>query len=151
MLTIHGRFAACAMAFCMLAAAGPVAGEADVHVISATEALKRTRSGDLLLVDVRSPAEWRESGVPEGAARVTIHQPGGPQAFHEAMLEAVAGDRTRPIGLICARGGRSDKARRFLAAVGFATIFDVSEGMLGSAAGPGWLARGLPVRACYDC
>jgi hypothetical protein len=30
-------------------------------------------------------------------------------------------------------------------AAGFTRILDVPEGMVGSAAGPGWIARGLPV------
>ena len=36
-------------------------------------------------------------------------------------------------------------ARR-LSEAGFTQIIDVPEGMLGSAAGPGWLALDLPVR-----
>jgi len=27
----------------------------------------------------------------------------------------------------------------------------VKEGMVGSSAGPGWIARGLPVEACKTC
>ncbi len=122
---------------------------ADSHVITALDAFERTKSGELLLIDVRSRAEWRETGVPKGAIPVSIHQSG--RAFNDAMVEAVAGDKAQPIGLICARGGRSDKARQFLLGAGFTAVFDVSEGMLGNARGPGWIRGGLPLTSCDDC
>ena len=52
-----------------------------------------------------------------------------------------------PVALICARGARSFRVTLQLAAFGITDIVDVPEGMLGSAAGPGWLSRGLPTVA----
>jgi len=40
---------------------------------------------------------------------------------------------------------RSARVSNQLIAAGFTYIIDVPEGMLGSAAGPGWLERGLPL------
>ncbi len=47
--------------------------------------------------------------------------------------------------LICATGGRSGRVMRSLRQAGYSGFLDVSEGMLGSAAGPGWIAGGYPV------
>jgi len=119
--------------------------------VDANEAYHRAQAGDLLIVDVRSPREWQETGLPAGAAAVTIHNPDGAQGFLREMLAAVEGDRSRPVALICARGSRSDRARRFLEAEGFTNVQDVSEGMLGRGDQPGWLARGLPTQPCGTC
>lgn len=127
-----------------------VQADSDARVVTAPEALTRVESGELLLIDVRSPAEWRETGIPEPAIPVTIHQSGGPSAFFDAIIKAV-GDDDRPIALICASGRRSGVARRLLTEHGFTAVFDVSEGMLGNSKGPGWIARGLPTKSCDQC
>ena len=71
--------------------------------------------------------------------------------MHEAgfvrnLAEALGGNRSSPVALICAIGGRSAHMQRILATAGFTNVIDVSEGMFGSSAGPGWLKRGLPVK-----
>ena len=38
-------------------------------IISADDALRLAESGQIVLVDVRSPQEWRQTGVPSGARR----------------------------------------------------------------------------------
>lgn len=115
-------------------------------IMSAPAAAKAAAAGETTIVDVRSPGEWRQTGVARGAATVTIHNPDGIKAFVREMTKAVAGDKSRPIALICAAGVRSARAARILAANGFTNIQNVAEGMLGRPdAGPGWLKRGLPV------
>lgn len=106
-------------------------------------ALKMARSGATLLIDIRRPDEWAATGVPAGGHAIDMRR----ADFIEAVLALAGGDRTQPVALICARGVRSDRIGARLAAAGFAQIADVPEGMLGSSAGPGWLARGLPVTA----
>ncbi len=106
--------------------------------------------GDRLIIDVRTPAEWRRTGIPAGAATADWHQPGGPDAFIREVL-AKAGGRERPVAVICASGWRSAHARAALQAAGFTDVSDVPEGMMGGRHGPGWLARGLPRTPCPDC
>ncbi len=120
-------------------------------VISADAAHRQSQAGELLIVDVRSPREWRQTGLPKGAAAVTIHDPNGPEGFLAAMLAAAGGDKAKPIALICASGVRSNRAHRFLEAKGFTALVDVSEGMLGRRDKPGWLKRGLPTEPCKGC
>jgi rhodanese-related sulfurtransferase len=120
-------------------------------VISADEARRLTEGGSLTLIDVRSPTEWRQTGVPEGALAITIHDARGEAGFVEAVLAAVGGDRDRPIAVICASGVRSHRAQQWLADNGFRNVADVREGMLGRGDDPGWLDRGLPVEPCATC
>ncbi len=128
--------------------AAPLAAEE--ATIAAPRALAAARSGERLLIDVRSPAEWRRTGLPAGAEAVSIHHPDGLEAFLEEVA-ALAGDRDRPLALICAGGVRSARAAELLRARGFSDVADVGEGMLGSADGPGWLGRGLPTEPCGRC
>ena len=110
-------------------------------IISTTQAQTMTTQGEIVLLDIRSPQEWKETGLPAGAIPVTVHR----RDFIEAVLKILNGDRTKTIALICATGGRSAMARRFLVGQGFTSVIDVSEGMLGNNYGPGWIRRGQPV------
>lgn len=98
-------------------------------------------SGEVLLIDIRRPEEWAQTGVGEGAIPLDMRR----RDFENALTKAADGDTARPIALICARGVRSRRMTERLRAAGFTQIIDVPEGMLGSGAGPGWLKRGLPV------
>lgn len=115
-------------------------------IISAPAARTAAKAGDVIIVDVRSPREWRQTGIATGARTVTIHNRNGTKGFVAEMLKAVGGDKSTPVALICAAGVRSARALKILAAAGFTKIQNVSEGMLGRPdAGPGWLKRGLPI------
>ena len=129
------------------AGAGPVGDD----VLHADEAWHMAEAGDLLLVDVRSPQEWRQTGVPAGARPVTIHTADGLVGFLDSIRKELNGDFDRPIAVICARGNRSSLAQSALNEAGYSQVLNIREGMLGSADGPGWLSRGLPIDDCGAC
>lgn len=110
-------------------------------ILSAPEAHAKAVAGEIILVDIRRPDEWESTGSGEGATRIDLRV----DNFAARVQEAADGDLNAPVALICARGVRSARVSNQLIAAGFTNIIDVPEGMLGSAAGPGWLARGLPV------
>jgi len=116
--------------------------------ISAPDAQAALEAGKLTLIDIRTPPEWRETGLAKGAKRLDMLHPGGAQGFVADLLKQVNGDRNAPIGLICRTGNRTTQVTRYLEAQGFTQIYNVKEGMAGSAAGPGWIKRGLPVEPC---
>ncbi len=144
--TLAAGLAACTL---VLGAAGAALG--GHFVMTADEASVRAEAGELALIDVRSPQEWRQTGVPRGARRVTIHDPGGLKGFVDAMAAAVDGDLKKPIALICARGNRSTVAQKVLSEAGFTRVFNIREGFTGGPYGPGWVKRGLPVEPCPGC
>jgi rhodanese-related sulfurtransferase len=116
--------------------------------LSAPEAAAQAQSGKMFLIDIRTPPEWKETGVAKGARLLNMQHPQGAPGFTNALLEKVNGDRNAPIALICRTGNRTTQVQRYLQSVGFTQVYNVKEGMAGSAAGPGWLKRGLPVDAC---
>ena len=122
-------------------------------LIEAPAAAALVGAGELVVVDVRSAGEWARTGVPRGAAEVSLFpSPGTTNGnFIDQVLAAVGGDKSTPIATICATGGRSSIARDILRQNGFTAVYDISEGMFGSKSGPGWLRRGLPVEPCRSC
>jgi rhodanese-related sulfurtransferase len=127
-------------------AAGNCHAEPD---LSAPDAFAAASAGKLRLIDIRTPQEWRQTGVAPGAGRVDFHR--GPEVLLSSVLQMVGGDRNAPIGLICRTGNRTSHAQKILQAQGFTRVYNVREGMAGSAAGPGWLKRELPVESCAQC
>ncbi len=110
--------------------------------IGLPEAYKQSVAGDLLLVDIRSPGEWAKSGVGETAQKISMHMPD----FLKKLSAAADGDKGRKIALICAVGHRSDWLQARLQKYGYQNAYSVSEGMMGSKDGPGWINRGLPTK-----
>ena len=126
---------------------------APAAALSPNSAYEGARAGTIVLIDVRAPTEWRETGVPSDARPVALFDEGGRPnaAFVDEVLALVDGDRDAPIAVICARGVRSLVAARLLRASGFAEVHDVPAGLLGRAGVPGWIERDLPVEPCTDC
>ena len=126
---------------------------ADAGVLTPDEARAMAARGELTIVDIRLPAEWERTGVPEGALAISLQdqnlQPR--RDFVADVVAALANDPGRPIALICARGHRSAYARQLLLASGFTEVFDIREGVIGGEHGPGWLARALPTEPCTLC
>lgn len=126
--------------------------KAEEHaILAADRAHALSEAGERLIVDVRTPAEWRQTGLPDGAVAVSLHDPDGPAGFVRGVLAAVDGHRNAPIAVICRTGNRSEVAYDFLVAEGFTDVRDIAEGMAGGPNGPGWLPRGLPVEPCTQC
>jgi rhodanese-related sulfurtransferase len=126
------------------AAQGHTSAKSTPAVMSAREAHAKALAGELLLVDIRSTAEWRKTGVPASGHALTMHQ--DQAAFMRQLAEATAGSRQKPIALICASGSRSAYLQGRLKQAGFAHVIDVAEGMVGGRLGSGWIASGLPLR-----
>lgn len=119
--------------------------------LAAPEARELMEREQLTVIDIRTPREWRQTGVAKGVLRINMLHPDGPRGFLDEVLRSVDGDRNAPIGLICRTGNRTTQVQRFLQAQGFTQVYNIREGMAGSGAGPGWLRRGLPTEPCRQC
>jgi len=96
-----------------------------------------------LLVDVRTPQEWRETGVPVTAHTVSLEDPD----FLSTIERLTKGDKDRKIALICRSGNRSAKARDQLLAAGYTNVTSIAGGVTGT---EGWIDADLPVRPYND-
>ncbi|ATG43101.1 Rhodanese-related protein sulfurtransferase [Phaeobacter piscinae] len=113
----------------------------DLPRLTVEEAFAKAKADELILVDIRTPREWRASGVPVGSHQIDMRR----DDFLAALDQVTGGNRSAALALICARGVRSARVTLALDAAGYSNVIDVPEGMLGSAAGPGWLRSNLPV------
>lgn len=93
------------------------------------------------MIDVRSREEWSDTGVAARVWPISMHE----ARFPDRLFAAKALAEGRQVALICATGGRSGYILRSLRKGGYDGFIDVSEGMLGSGMGKGWIAAGLPV------
>jgi rhodanese-related sulfurtransferase len=110
--------------------------------MSVSTAAKQSEAGDIYLVDIRRPSEWKKTGVAKHAAKITMHQ----QGFLDRIAKHTNGNKAAPVALICATGIRSTRMIDLLEKNGYTNVYNVKEGMLGSKEGPGWLATGLPLQ-----
>ncbi len=120
-------------------------------VVSPDQAPQLARGGQVTIIDIRRPDEWRQSGLPAGAERATVRLSRGPNEFLHKIAKLTQGDKSKPIALICAAGVRFGYAAKLLASRGYTQVMDISEGMLGNGHGAGWLARDLPISIFKDC
>ncbi|MHB1083439.1 MAG: rhodanese-like domain-containing protein [Thiobacillus sp.] len=113
--------------------------------LTAPDAYAMAQSGNLTLIDVQRPDEWRDTGIAQGAIHIDMTSTQGAAGFVQQTIDKLNGNMHEPIGLISQAGNRSENAQQTLHSAGFTHVYNIKEGMLGSSAGPGWIARGLPV------
>lgn len=123
----------------------------DEPVLGAQEAFAKAQSGEVTLIDIRRPDEWKQTGLAKDALAINMQHPQGTSGFIRAVSDAVNQSPDAPIVLICRTGSRSSRMVQVLKDSGFSNVRHVSEGMLGSSSGQGWIARGLPVEPCQHC
>lgn len=112
--------------------------------MSVEEAHRAAGEGKIVLIDIRRPGEWRETGLPASAYAITMHQ--APASFLAGVERATAGDRSKPVAVICAVGHRSAYMSKWLRSRGYTNVIDVGAGVIGGARGKGWLGARLPLR-----
>ncbi|CAI9120287.1 rhodanese-like domain-containing protein [Brytella acorum] len=111
-----------------------------------------------VLIDVRTPQEWTEIGVPAleaiGKSLLRIAwDPSDAQGFLRKLNVGVP-DRTTPLYFICRSGARSQMTAELAAWYGYTTTINVADGFEGppDATGlrgriSGWQAAGLPIES----
>jgi rhodanese-related sulfurtransferase len=113
-------------------------------VMSATEAHAKAVAGEVVLVDVRTPDEWRETGLPASGHAITMHQEA--RGLLAGLDKAMGGDRSKPLAIICRTGNRTTMLQAELKKAGYSNVINVAEGMAGGPNGTGWVKSGLPTR-----
>ncbi len=98
------------------------------------------------VVDLRTPQEWRQTGIIDGAERITAFDLRGRfvESFPDRFI-AVAGPEDE-VALICWTGARSRAiAEAISTRIGYTKVYNVDGGM------EAWIDQGLPVEACTGC
>lgn len=93
-------------------------GASESGRLTPEEAVERVRSGEAVLIDVREPAEWNETGVVSTAYVLSLSDLRGDRVAWSAFLEENA---DRELILYCRSGNRSGQAAALLAEEGYRT------------------------------
>jgi rhodanese-related sulfurtransferase len=106
----------------------------DIHAL-----LPEIQAGKYTLIDIRSPEEWRQTGVMEEAVLMTY--PNNPALNSEWALDLQNHfDLETQLILSCRSGMRSAAAIQLLEAIGFSDLINVEGGILA------WLDAAYPVK-----
>lgn len=126
-----------------LALAAPAAAlaQAAPRAMSTREAYDAQQAGKAVIVDIRTPKEWAETGVPKGAVRLDLAS----SDFVEKLGALSKANPGKDLALICRTSSRSARAVGGLASQGWSNVVDVAGGVAGSPRGNGWIAEGLPI------
>ena len=95
----------------------------------------------IVLVDVRTPDEWRTTGLAQGAVPISMQD----RDFLVKLGELTDANPGKPVAFICASGRRSGIVQAELARRGYENMYSVFGGTTGSSNAPGWIGEGLPV------
>jgi len=122
--------------------AGPAeaAVSTEIGFMTPDAAHKAALNGKIILIDIRTPREWLQTQVGEGAVGLDMRD----KDFVANLVALRRANPDTPIAMICRTGNRSGYVTQTLAKQGFDGLVDVKEGMAGGPNGPGWLKRGLP-------
>ena len=126
----------------MIAPAQAQTASAPAFTTVTSEAFSANRGG-ALLVDVREPSEWAQTGMPKDSLGISVSRPD----FVAEVLKATGGDKSKPVAVFCRSGARSVKAASALVEAGFTNVTNVGDGWIGrEGVGAGWGASKLPTQ-----
>jgi rhodanese-related sulfurtransferase len=103
--------------------------------IAPEEAMRRLQSNETILVDVRTPQEWKQTGVAPGAKAIDAASP----SFGADLKTVIDANPGKTLTFICRSGQRSAAVAGRLETAGMSHLAHVEGGM------NAWLDDGLPV------
>ena len=134
-MSVKSMSAALALVLAVAAGVVPVGAGSrvtDVTVEQAHELIqKRSGNADFVILDVRTPAEFREGHV-AGAIILDLSAPD-----FEKRLSAL--DRGKTYLVYCRSGNRSARAVQAMERLGFRSVYHMNQGILG------WQQKKLPL------
>lgn len=118
----------------------------DISPIEAAAGIKN----NLLIIDVRSIPEWKETGVIPNAKLIQMYSSTRTlrKEYISEILNFIGDNKSIEVAIICHSGGRSSGTVKMLEERGYINISNVPEGMVGTDNVTGWINRGLPTIKC---
>ena len=134
-MSVSAMRSALALVLAVAAAAVPVGAGSRVTDVTVEQAheliLKQSGKSDFVILDVRTPAEFREGHI-EGAVLLDISAP-------EFETRVSALDRGKTYLVYCRTGNRSLRAVQTMERLGFRSIYHMNQGIVG------WQQKKLPL------
>ncbi|SHJ03413.1 Rhodanese-related sulfurtransferase [Shimia gijangensis] len=105
------------------------------------QALAGMEGSSLILIDIRRPEEWQETGVAKGAWPLDMTD----KQFGQRLMAVLERNPDHRVAIICRTGNRTSYLINVLAENNISGVLDVSAGMAGGPRGKGWIPSGLPI------
>ena len=107
-------------------------------------------NNNLLIIDVRSKSEWKETGVIANAKLIQMYNATRTlrKEYVSEILDFIGDNKSIEVAIICHSGGRSSGTVKMLEDKGYYNISNIAEGMVGTNSKEGWINRGLPTVKC---
>lgn len=119
---------------------------AEVTKMTSDVAREKALAGEIVVIDIRRPEEWAETGVPDVALLADMTQRDFLNKINAIRLQ----NPDVLLAFTCRTGNRSGYLTGELEKLGMSGLIDVVGGMSGSRVDPGWAKRNLPIRAVND-
>lgn len=115
------------------------------YISLTNEDLQKMLEQDALIIDIRRPDEWRQTGVIEGSTLITAFDERGRMTQEFPALFGQVTDSAQPVILICRTGNRTDVLSRLLMEeLGYEKVYNVSNGIVS------WIGDGGKVQPCLN-
>ncbi len=92
----------------------------------------KTLGKDVVIIDIRTPSEWKETGVIPGSKKIMFFSENGkydPKAWLAKFSKYVK-DKNQPFVLVCRTGSRTNTVGNFLdKQIGFKNVYDLKGGI----------------------
>ncbi len=113
---------------------------AEFKSISAEELTKLQAQG-VPVIDIRTPQEWRQTGIIKGAHKMMFFTPRGEANVAEWFFDLghLVKDKKAPLIIYCAHANRSKVLGQALDQMGFAKVYELEGGIEN-----GWIKKGKP-------
>ena len=91
------------------------------------------------VIDIRTPGEWKETGIIEGAHKMMFFTPNGQPDLAGWFFELghLVKDKKEPILIYCAHANRSKSLGQGLTQMGFEHVYELKDGIEN-----GWIKAG---------
>jgi len=111
---------------------------ADFKAVDVNEFLKLQAKG-VPVIDIRTPGEWKETGIIEGAHKMMFFTPTGQPDVASWFFELglLVKSKKDPIILYCAHANRTKSLGEGLTQMGFENVYELKDGIEN-----GWIKKG---------
>ena len=112
------------------------------------DALKAYKEDNLIVVDIRTEKEWKETGIIPNSILVSMHNNNYEENsnFIEQITNILDKHSKENIVFICASGARSEIVTNYFFKEGYQNVSHIPEGIIGKNK-DGWLFLGYPIKA----
>ncbi len=103
------------------------------------EAFAKLQAKGYPVIDIRTPGEWKQTGIIEGAHKMMFFTPSGQADVAGWFFELghLVKDKKTPILLYCAHANRSKSLGKGLVEMGFENVYELKGGIEN-----GWIKAG---------